>query len=165
MYKFVLDDTNDEYDIYVNSISSPAGHYLSRRPYIYAVVKELLSVHKLQGARIVIEQDMGRRIGTTDIVSTTDKDTIYYAQPLKSEVFSRFAKNRYPKVSSLLTVIVERDDDGNYEVSDIWIGGNHPAFPGDRFATADSKVYWQTHALVQDAQVIQSKTLTKMCPY
>ncbi len=138
---------------------------MSRRPYVYALIRELLSTHKLQANRMVIEQDMGRNIGTTDIVSTTDKDTIYYAQPLKSEVFSRFAKNRYPQVSSTLTVIVNRDTDGNYEVTNVWIGGKHPAFPGDQFATADSKVYWKTHALVQDAQVIQSKSLTKTCPY
>jgi hypothetical protein len=165
MYKFMLDETNDEYNVYVNSISSSAGHYLSRRPYVYALIRELLSTRKLWGGRIVIEQDMGRNIGTTDVVSTSDKDTIYYAQPLKSEVFSRFAKNRYPQVSTMLTVIVDRDADGNYEVTNAWIGSNHPAFPGDQFATADSKEYWKTHALVQDAQVIQSRSLTKMCPY
>ncbi len=165
MYKFRLDDTNDNYDIYINLISSPAGIYLSRRPYVLALIRELLSTNELHGDRIVIEQNMGRDIGTTDIVSTSDNDTIYYAQPVKSEVYSRFAKNRYPQVSNMLTVIVERDADGNYEVTNVWIGTNHPAFPGDYSATADSLVYWKTHALVQDAQAIQSKSLTKMCPY
>lgn len=161
----MLDETNDEYDIYINLISSSAGNYLSRRPYVIAIIKELLSAKVLRGERIVIEQDMGRDIGTTDIVSTSDKDTIYYAQPLKSDVYSRFAKNRYPQVSSKLTVIVEQDTEGNYEVSDAWIGSDHPAFPGAKDETAVSKTYWQTHALVQDAQVIQSKSLTKTCPY
>ena len=161
----MLDETNDEYDIYIDSITSSAGHYLSRRPYVYALIRELLSTRKLRGDRIVIEQDMGRNIGTTDIVSTTDKDTIYYAQPLKSEVFSRFAKNRYPEVSSTLTVVVNRDTDGNYEVTNAWIGSNHPAFPGAEHATADSREYWKVHALVQDAHTIQFKSLTKTCPY
>lgn len=165
MYKFKLDETNAKYDVYVNLISSSAGNYLSRRPYLITLIKELLSAKPLRGERIVIEQDMGRHIGTTDVVSTTDKDTIYYAQPLKSNVFSRFAKNRYPQISSMLTVVVERDTDGNYEVNDTWIGSTHPAFPGDKRETSESKKYWQTHALVQDAQVIQSKSLTRMCPY
>lgn len=165
MYKFMLDEKNYEYDIYINLISSSAGSYLSRRPYVIALIKELLSEKTLAGERIIIEQDMGREIGTTDVVATSDKDTIYYAQALKSDVFSRFAKNRYPKASSMLTVIFDRDNNGNYEVVDTWIGDNHPAFPGDQFATADSKVYWKTHALVQDAQVIQSKSLTTTCPY
>lgn len=165
MYKFMLDETNDEYDIYINLISSSAGSYLSRRPYVIALMKELLSIKPLHGERIVIEQDMGRDIGTTDIVTTSDKDTIYYAQPLKSEVYLRFAKNRYPLVSRMLTVVAEQDADGNYEVCDTWIGSNHPPFPGDEHATAASKEYWKTHALVQDARVIQSRSITKTCPY
>ncbi|HSW79817.1 MAG TPA: hypothetical protein VLG47_03500 [Candidatus Saccharimonadales bacterium] len=161
----MLDETNDAYDIYINLISSSAGHYISRRPHLIGLVKELLSNITLRGARIVIEQDMGRGIGTSDIVATSDTDIIYYAQPLKSEVYSRFAKNRYPQSSSLLTVVVARDSDGNYEVCDAWVGSKHPAFPGDQHATAESKEYWKTHALVHDAQVVQSKTITKTCPY
>lgn len=165
MYKFMLDESNNEYDTYVNLISSSAGRYLSRQPHVFALIKELLSANKLQGSRIVIEQNMGRDIGTTDVVKTSDKDTIYYAQPLKSDVYSRFARNRYPQASSILTVIVERDTDGNYEVSDAWIGDNHPPFPGDKYETTESKEYWQTHAFVQDAQAIQSRSVTKTSPY
>lgn len=165
MYKFLLDETHDDYDIYVNLISSPAGHYLSRRPHIIAIISELLSGRTLRGARVVIERDMGRDIGTTDVVATSDSDTIYYAQPLKSDVYSRFAKNRYPQSSRLLTIIIEKDSDGNYEVIDTWIGSHHPALPGDENATAESKTYWKSHAFVQDAQVVQSKSITKTCPY
>ena len=161
----MINETNGGYSIYVNLISSPAGHYLSRRPYIIALLKELLPTKKLRGKRVVIEQDMGRNIGTTDVVPTSDADTIYYAQAIKSEVFSRFARNRYPKVSTTLTVVIEQDTDGNYEVVDTWIGTNHPAFPGDESETEESKTFWQTHALVQDALAIQSKSITKICPY
>jgi hypothetical protein len=165
MYKYMLDQTKDKYDIYINLISSPAGIYLSRRPYIIGLIKELLATRSLKGERIVIEKDMGRGIGTTDVVTTSDKDTIYYAQPLKSDVFSRFARNRYPQVSNILTVVIQRDQDGDYEVYDTWIGSNYPAFPGDKQQTKASKEYWKTHALVQNAQHIQSKTLTRVCPY
>ncbi len=165
MYKFAISEPKNGHSIYVNLISSSAGRYLSRQPYVISLVKELLASKKLRGERMVIEQDMGRAIGMTDIVATSDKDTIYYAQPTKSEVFSRFAKNRYPQLSNTLTVIALQDTDGNYEVTDIWIGPNCPAFPGDEYETLESKAYWQTHALVQDAQIIQSKSITKTCPY
>jgi hypothetical protein len=165
MYKYMIDESNEGYDIYVNLISSRAGHYLSRRPHILALLKELLNAKTLSGKRVVIEKDMGRDIGTTDIVLTNDKDTIYYAQALRSEVFVRFARNRYPQISTKLTVIAKKDTEGNYEVSDTWIGANYPAFPGDEFETADSKEFWETHALVQDALAVQSKTITKVCPY
>lgn len=165
MYRFVIAESSGGSVVYVNLISSSAGHYLSRRPYVIALLKELLSKKELRGKRIIVEHDMGRDIGTTDIVATSEKDIIYYAQPVKSEIFSRFAKNRYPQTSSKLTLVAVQDADGNYEVSDTWIGSSHPAFPGDKHETTESKEYWQTHALVQDAQIIQSRSITKTCPY
>src|SRR5579863_1711503 len=142
MYRFLIAESDQTYEVYINLISSSAGRYLSRRPYVIGLIKELISSQKLKGSRVVIEQDMGRHIGTTDIVQTSFNDAIYYAQPLKSKVFSRFAKNRYPQQSNALTVIVQRDSDGNYEVCDTWIGPSCPAFPGDEYETRESKLYW-----------------------
>ncbi len=165
MYKFTLAELDQDHEIYINLISSSAGHYLKRRPYVLGLIKELIALQKLTGARIIIEKDMGRNIGTTDIVSTSTNDSIYYAQPVKTAAFSRFAKNRYPQQSNMLTIIVEQDADGNYEVRDTWIGCYCPAFPGAENETAESKTFWQSHALVHDAQDIQSKSITKDCPY
>ncbi|MGH7238582.1 MAG: hypothetical protein ACREHG_00800 [Candidatus Saccharimonadales bacterium] len=165
MYKFILTQSGGNYEVYVNLISSSAGHYLSRRPYIITLIKEVLASLDLRGDRVIVERDMGRAIGSTDIITTSDKDTIYYAQPIKNEVFSRFARNRYPESSQVLTIVVVRDADGDYEVQDTWIGNASPPFPGDEHETMDSKTYWQKHALVQDAQPIQSKSITRICPY
>ncbi|HEY1645358.1 MAG TPA: hypothetical protein VGF75_03140 [Candidatus Saccharimonadales bacterium] len=165
MYNFTITDIDEDHHIYVNLISSSAGHYLSRRPYIMGLIKELVASQELTGARIVIERDMGRNIGTTDIVSTSDEDSIYYAQPVKTEAFSRFAKNRYPQQSKKLTIIIVQDAEGNYEIRDTWVGPYCPAFPGAKDESSDSKKYWQTHALVHDAQTIQSKSITRDCPY
>ena len=165
MYRYMISENEYAYEVYVNLILSPAGHYLSRRPYIINLIKEILSSQPLKGPRIVIERNMGRNIGTTDIVSTAETDNIYYARAVKSDIFSRFAKNKYPQPSEMLTVIFERDNDGNYEVINTWIGLNHPAFPGDSYETKESKKFWQAHALVHDAQNIQSKSITKDWPY
>ena len=165
MYKYTIVESEIGYQIYINLISSSAGHYLSRRPYVMNLLKEVLANQKLRGERVIVERDMGRDIGNTDIVVTSEKDTIYYAKPLKNIVFSRFAKNRYPQPSQKLTLILARDQEGNYEVLDTWIGPSKPPFPGDELATDDSRDYWLNHALVHDAQMIQTKTITKDCPY
>ncbi|HSX53595.1 MAG TPA: hypothetical protein VLF90_04530 [Patescibacteria group bacterium] len=165
MYRYVMREPASGPEVYVNLITSSAGHYLSRHPYLINMIKEVLSTSKLSGAEVVIERDMGRTIGNTDIVETSEKDTIFYAQPYKKSVFARYAKNRYPSPSHKLTIILDKDSDGNYELTDTWIGACSPPFPGDEKATSKSKTYWETHALVQDAQVIQSKTITKVCPY
>lgn len=167
MYKYVIAPakSSDDYEVYVDLITSSAGQYLSRQPYVINLVKEVLKPMSLSGARVSIERDMGRVIGNTDIIETTDSDTIFYAQPNKKSVFSCYAKNRYPSPSRKLTIILQRDKDGNYEINDTWIGPHSPPFPGDENATAKSKAFWQTHALVQDANALQSKTITKVCPY
>mgnify|MGYP001581097208 FL=1 len=165
MYRFVIAKVAGNREIYVDLITSSAGKYLSRQPYVLNLIREVLGSLKLTDNQITIEHDMGRVIGNTDIVETTDKDTIFYAQPHKMNVFSRFAKNRYPTPSRTLTIILSKDDKGHYEVLNTWIGPYIPPFPGDEKATAKSKAYWQTHALVQDAQLVQAKSITRECPY
>lgn len=164
MYRYVIMQSGGS-EIYVNLIASSAGQYLSRQPYVLGLVKEVLTSTKLRGPRPIIEGDMGRVIGNTDIIETTEKDSIFYARPTKKSIFSRYAKNRHPSPSRTLTVILERDLDGNYELLDTWIGSYSPPFPGGEDETAKSKSYWQHHALVQDAQSIQLKTVTRDCPY
>jgi hypothetical protein len=161
----MISEDPNSYDVYVNLIASSAGQYLSRHPYVIRLIKEVLGPMKLANSRITIERNMGRVIGNTDIIETTGKDIIFYAQPNKKKVFSRYAKNRYPSPSRKLTILLEQDEDGNYEIYDTWIGPCSPPFPGDENETTKSKTYWETHALAQDAQVIQSKTITKICPY
>jgi hypothetical protein len=165
MYRYVMKTMSDGHEVYVNLIDSSAGQYLSRQPYVLGLVKELSDSLKFENKSIFISRDMGRVIGNTEIIDTTEKDTIYYAKAYKKKVFSRFAKNRFPIRSSMLTVIFERDPGGDYELLDTWIGPQCPPFPGDERETSSSKAYWESHALVHDAQIVQNKTVTKQCPY
>lgn len=165
MYRFVIIESKNGHEVYINLISSPAGRYLSRWPHVIDMVREVLVKTPLKGTRTVVERNMGRSIGTTDVVETTDRDSIYYAQQLKKDVFLRFAKNRYPKSSDTLTVAIVQDNSGDYEVEDVWIGPASPAFPGDEYETANSKKYWKNHALVQNARPIQTKSITRDWPY
>ena len=165
MYKYVIAQSASGNEVYVDLITSSAGQYLSRQPYVINLLKEVLESMKLTAGHISIERDMGRVIGNTDIIETTDTDVIFYAQPNKKSVFSCYAKNRYPSPSRKLTIIMKKDEEGNYEIHDTWIGPHSPPFPGDENATAKSKTYWASHALAQDAQAVQSKTITKICPY
>jgi hypothetical protein len=166
MYKYTLTQTPGEYKVYVNLITSNAGRYLSRRPYVINLIKEVLDPMSLKNKpELAIEKDMGRVIGHTDIVDTTEKDTVFYAKPNKTKVYSRYVKNRVPPASNTLSIVIIQDEDGDYEVRDTWIGPFSPPFPGDENESSKSKEYWETHALVQDSDTIQTKTITKNCPY
>jgi hypothetical protein len=165
MYKHHISTLPEGHEVYVNLIASSAGQYLSRHPYVINLIKEVVGTMKMTEATTSIECDMGRVIGNTDIVETSEKDTIFYAMPYKKTFFSRYAKNRHPSPSQKLTIIIKRDDDDNYEITDTWIGPCSPPFPGDANETIKSSAYWQDHALVHDSQPVQSKSITKECPY
>ncbi len=165
MYKYQIAESHNGHSVYVDLINSSAGQYLSRQPYVINLIKEALLLAKLSGSQVIIEHDMGRIIGNTDIVPTSEKDTIFYAQPHKKAVFSRYVKNRSMSPSPKLTIHLEKNSDGNYEIMNTWIGPSSPPFPGDEQATEISRQYWESHALVADEQKIQAKTITKLCPY
>jgi hypothetical protein len=165
MYRYVIVESEKGYVVYVNLIASSAGTYLSRQPYVIGLIKEVLEPMVINGTKLTIEHDMGRVIGNTDIVETSSKDTVYYAQPHKKAVYSRYVKNRQPLPSSVLSIILHKDEEGNFELLDTWIGPYSPPFPGDDLATSKSKLFWENHALIQDSQVVQTKTITKVCPY
>ncbi len=165
MGKHIITTSSKGQEVYVNLTSPTVGVHLGRNPHILRIIEEMIVGAKLNGEVVSIEHDTGRLIGNTDIVTTTAEDTIFYAKPQRKDYFLRVAKNRHPIPSRQLTVKLKRDNDHNYEVTDAWIGPNAPPFPGEERATSDSREYWQTHALVQDSQNVQSKTITKDCPY
>ncbi len=165
IHRYVIAEVPTGYDIYVDLIGSSAGRYLSRQPYVINLIREALLPTKLEGQSVTIERDMGRVIGATDIVETSEKDTIVYAQIQKQTVFSRFAPNRHPSPSTTLTMLLEKDPEGHYELVNTWIGPCAPPFPGDEKANGKSKDYWLNHAFAQNAHAIQSRTITKDCPY
>ena len=165
MYRYLVTDSGNGHEVYINLITSSAGLSIKRQPHLLQLIKEITAKQKLSGPKVLIEQDMGRIIGNSDVVATNEKDTIFYAQPHKKDVFSRYVKNRSVSPSSKLTIVLEKDDEGNYEIIDTWVGSSIPPFPGDKDETDLSKPYWETHALVVDSQVIQPKTITKTSPY
>ncbi len=165
MYRHKITNSNNGQFVYVNLVSSNAAKYLSRQPQVLNLLREAITTLDLIDDEMSIEQDMGRVIGNTDIVETGEKDTIYYAQPNKEKYFLRFAKNRYPAPCERISIIFKKDDTGDYEVTDTWIGPCIPPFPGEEDESKKSLEYWENHALVQDAKSVKTKTITKECPY
>lgn len=152
-------------EVYVDLISSPAAANINRQPYLISLIKEVLSKTSLKGPAMLFEHDMGHDIGSTDIVETNEKDAIFYARPLKQDMYLRCVKGFSRSPSPYITISLERDEDGNYALLQAWIGRLVPPFPADKHATKQSKNYWETHAWLADSQALQSKTITKVSPY
>ncbi len=151
--------------IYINLIGSHASASIAQYPYLLGLVKELLQQTDIKGPRMYFDRDMGRAVGSANVVETSDKDTILYAQALHGEQYKRFVKNGQPQSTQHISVILARDDDGGYELVDTWVGPLRPPHPGTDEATEASRQYWDTHAFVLDREPIKLRTLTKTCPY
>jgi hypothetical protein len=165
MYNFVIGVSVNDHQVYSNIINSVAGRCFSRQPHLVSLVKSIIESLELTDTTMRVTYNMGRTIGNTNIVITSDKDIVFYAARLKQSDMLRFVKNRSMEPSSELSIVLHKDDEGNYELSDIWIGPACPSFPGTADETEDSKVYWQTHALTADSESISSQTVTSVCPY
>lgn len=163
--KHPITTTKNGVEVYVNLIHSEVSVRISRQPYLLGLIKDGLSGMSLKKPELVIEHDFGRTIGNAEVVETTDKDVILYAQILKNDTYTRFVKNRRTDPSSFLTMILKRDEDGNYELVNTWIGKMTPPLPGEADEEPTSKTYWDNHAVVMDGQPLQLRTLTKDSPY
>lgn len=151
--------------VYVDLIQSAAAVHIARQPQLLSLVQEMLRKTRLREAQIMLEYDMERTVGYDFVVGTTDTDTIFYAKPLRDDVYARYVKNGKPTPSQHLALVLQRDDQGDYELVDTWVGHISPPRPGSPNETAESKSYWSTHAFVPDSQLIQLRTHTKECPY
>jgi len=158
--------TSDDYEVYVDLIYSRAGKYISGMPHVASLMAQILKQKKLPAQKsIILENDLGRVIGNCYTVQTSEKDLVFYAQPLKSPNHKRYVRHRQPEQTSVLTMILNRDDNGDFEVSDVWHGAYTPPFPGEDDEKSDSHTFWREHAVIADPHTIQQRTITSEWPY
>ena len=165
MYTYVVGVSRNSRQVYASIINSAAGRSFSRQPYLVSITKAMVQTLDLTEKELRVTRDMGRTIGNTNIVETSAKDSIFYARQPKQVQTLRFVKNRSMEPSSELSIILAEDDEGNYEVKDIWIGPSCPPFPDAPNARKNSKAYWLEHALTAGSEPIDLQSITSTCPY
>jgi len=160
----LIAETKDGVTVYVNLISSPAASTISHQPHILNLLKEM-ALDTISGSYPAVTIDMGRVVGNCQVVKTSSKDTIFYARKARTQTYSRFVKTSKAAPTSHLSARLKKDPEGNYELTDIWLGEAYPPVPGTPEETADSRPFWAEHAFVYNANAIEPRTLTKTCPY
>lgn len=151
--------------VYVDLIHSLAATHLSQQPRLLDLVQEVLRDAAFHDEMISLEYNMGRSIGYDYVVITSDSDTVFYAQPLKDSVFTRYVKNGKPLATRHMALLLHRDSEGSYELDDTWIGRLSPPRIGSPGESTESLTYWASHAVVFDHQPIQTKSITRISPY
>jgi hypothetical protein len=158
--------TQNDLPVYVDLSGSGAAKHISREPHLLTLAAEVLSSISPDKPAIRLDHDMGRNVGYDFVVKTTATDTIFYAQLVQDDIYTRFTKNGRPLATRHVSIILEQHDtDTSYIMNDIWIGRLTPPRPNSAEETAESKAYWEDHATVFDSQAIQTRTLTKTRPY
>src|SRR5688572_11784888 len=163
--KHSIGQTGNGIEVYVDLIQSQAAKHIAQQPHLLSLVTEALPQAKLKDTSASIEHDMGRTIGYSPVVETKGTDGIFYAQLLRDNTYTRFIKSGKPLPTQHLSMLLQRDESGEYELRDVWLGHLNPALPGTDGETAESKPYWAAHAIILGNESLQLRTITKQCPY
>lgn len=163
--KHPVGQTRNGIAVHVDLIQSQAAKHISQQPHLLNLISEALQGTTVHGANPVIERDMGRPIGYNFVVETSGTDTVFYAQVLRDDTYTRFIKNGKPLATQYLSMLLKKNEAGEYDLIDAWIGRLSPPRPGTTGENAESKPFWESHAIILGNESLQLRTVTKVCPY
>lgn len=163
MQQFICKTENNQ-SVFIDTETSNARLHILENPNLLDLVKEVLEQSEVSGEKAAIEKDLGREIGETTLVETSDTDEIIYAKRLHRDTFTRFVKNRQPAKTNYITVILNKADNG-YELWSAWCGRLVPTSPGTDQEMSTTREFWAQHALVFDPKIIQADTITTTYPW
>jgi hypothetical protein len=156
-----LCDSKNGEQIYYDPMHSHAVTHFKNAPQLKALVIEVLENRELDDTKTEFDIDMGRIIGTTNVVEVDRADEIVYAirKNRKDQGYVPFTKSREAQPSSFLSISLVAQQDGSYELSSAWVGSwDDPPFPQEPHATQKSKDYWNKHAFVWGSHEIEPGT-------
>jgi hypothetical protein len=154
-----LGTTSNNKTVLLDYGKTNVGYHLLETPDLIELVREALpNLVVGSGDQLVFEWDLGRIVGTTNLVETTDTDEIVYAKRVGRYAHSRFVKNRQPVACSSI-VIVLRNDGADYY---LWTAMCARLLPKE--AWIEDSLFNKTHAMAYDETLIQLNTLTESKP-
>lgn len=151
--------------VYANLTSKPLSTNVSNNPHLLRLAEEAVASAQIKGASMQLEYVIDHAIGQSELIETNPADVIFFARTTKTSGFTRFVKNRQSVPTGSITVSLVQDEDGEYELTNIWIGTTFPPTPDDPAATPESVEFWANHAIVYNGQPLVSSSLTKTSPY
>ena len=142
-------------------------------PDVQPFFEEVLAKIDSQDRAIVQDTiDLRPATGPAMSVETDEGDEIIFAQRahhlrIGPSALTRFVKNREPKRSSTIHVILERRHFGKYFLKATWWGIHAEPFPWDQNKTEQSVAFWARHALIWEPESFKiiPGTETTQCPW
>lgn len=156
-------------EVVYDPVHSHAATHLEDTSQLKDLVIEVLTSTDLKNDRVETYVDMGRIVGTSDVVDVDDTDEIVYAlrKNRDEDGWVPFAKTRKAQPCPYVSVVLAKQDNTSYELVSAWVGtlGDDEPFPNSPDATDKSIAYWSKHAFVWGSQGIKPGTLRSDCPW
>lgn len=151
-------------------IDSHAATHFEDTPQLKNLVKELISGLDLSGREIARHYDMGRIVGTCDVVNVGSAEEIVYGvrKNRDDDGLVPFVKNREGDPCPYVAIHLVLQPGGTYMLSSAWIGtfdGDDEPFPLAKDANERSVDFWSRHAFIYGSQEILAGTETNICPW
>lgn len=157
-------------EVMYDPIHSHAATHLEDTPQLLGLVKEAISKLDLHDQRVTTHVDMGRPVGTCDVVATDAHDEIVYGmrKNREDEGLVPFTKSRQGEPCRTVAILLDQIMDGSYELDSAWVGvygDDDEPFPQASDATERSVGFWINHAFVHGSQEIIDGTETTERPW
>ena len=142
--------------------------HLADTPDLKDLVIEAINKLNLDSNLFAGDVDMGRNVGSCDVIGVTDTDKIVYG--IRKNRFDDglvpFVKNREGDSSSYVSIYLMPKGDETYELGSAWIGTfDDEPFPLSKLANDKSKEYWNKNAFAYGSQEIEPGTESNICPW
>lgn len=145
--------------VFLDRSNTNIDYHLLETPNLIDLVREVLpTIHLMNEQQVVVERDLGRIVGATNLIETTDNDEIVYAKRIGRDAYSRFAKNRKPISCRSVVVVLRKGDSGYY----LWTAMCAKLLP--KAAWIEDSEFNKTHAIAFDESLVQLDTVTKSRP-
>lgn len=165
----IIAKSKNSVPVYFDPLHSHAATHLDDTPGLEALVKEIVGQLELSGQEVGGHYDMGRTVGTCDVVRVDKSDHLVYGvrKNREDDGLVPFVKNRKGDPCSSVTVHLLPRADKAYTLSSTWIGtfDDDEPFPLSKKANERSIEYWNKRAFVYGSQEIIAGTETNICPW
>lgn len=156
--------------VFYDPVHSHAATHLDDTPQLKGLVQELIQSMDLEEAEIAKHYNMGRIVGTCDVVDVDGSDEIVYGirKNRDEDGLVPFTKSREGDPCPYVAMHLIKQADGSYLLSSCWIGEfgeDDEPFPNSPLATERSADFWDKHAFVWGSQEIQPGSLQTDKPW
>ncbi len=151
--------SEDNKNVYIDYNNTNVGYHLLETPNLISLVKE--AIPKLQignEEQVVLTFNLGRVVGTTNLVKTEKDDEILYAKRIGRTSYSRFVKHKKPINCSSIVIVLRKSSTGY----NLWTSMCGNILPKEAYI--EDSNFNKTHALVFDEKLIQPETVTYSKP-